>query len=832
MESSYRVVVIGGGIVGASLLYHLTLRGWTDVAIIERTELTAGSSWHAAGGFHAINSDTHISALQKYTIGLYPEVEAESGRSVGLKMTGGIELASTPERMQWLRAELEWHAMMGTEGARLLDVDEIVDLVPIVSPEGLVGGLFDPHEGNLDPHGATHAYATAARNRGADVVLHNRVLDLTCTADGLWRLDTELGPVVAEHVVNAAGLWARRVGRMVGVDHPVTPMAHHYLVTEPIAEVAALTHVMPAVTDLEGFTYLQREQDGVLLGIYEQNPRHWKVEGADWDFGMTLFPEETDRIGPELEIGLRRFPVLQDVGIKRWVNGAFTFTPDGNPLVGPVRGVPNYWAACGVMAGYSQCAAIGLALSNWMVDGDPGDDVFAMDVARFGEWASDDAYLKATTAQFYARRFVIAHPNEFLPAGRPLHTTPAHDELVADGARTNATWGLEVPQYFAPADFVEVPSLLRPNAFSLVADEVAAVRSAVGAYETGVYARYEVSGPGAEAWLDSLLACRIPQVGRLRLAPMLRPNGRLVGDLTVSRLDHDRFWLVGSYYLQEWHQRWFEQHAFAHDVTLTNVTDQWLGFAISGPSSRELLSRVVAGDVSNAALPFMSIASREVLGSAGVVARLSLTGELGYEITVPAHAQRALWVGLREAGADLGLRPVGDRAIDSLRLEKAYGIWSTEFTQAYTPAMSGLDRFVALDKGEFVGREAALRESEVGPRQRLVLLHVDADRADAMGDAPVWLGDRLAGFVTSGSYGHHVGMSLALAYVDAELTGGSGAGEGGSGGGGSGAGEGGSGSGGSGAGEWPLLVSVVGERRPARILPEPPYDPSGALLRT
>ncbi|MEI6372728.1 MAG: FAD-dependent oxidoreductase [Actinomycetes bacterium] len=803
MKSHYRVVVIGGGIVGASLLYHLTLRGWTDVAIIERSELTAGSSWHAAGGFHAINSDTHIAALQKYTIGMYPQVEAESGQVVGLKMSGGIELASTPDRWEWLQAELEWHHMMGTEGARLVDVDEIMRLVPIVEPTGIIGGLLDPYEGNLDPHGATHAYATAARNRGADVVLHNRVLSMS-RENGLWQLITEEGRVTAEHVVNAAGLWARKVGRMVGVDHPVTPMQHHYLVTESIPEVAALTHVMPAVTDLEGFTYLQREQDGVLLGVYERNPRHWMTEGAEWDFGMTLLPEEVERISPELEIGLRRFPALAEAGIKKWVNGAFTFTPDGNPLVGPVRGVPGYWAACGVMAGFSQCAAIGLALSNWMVDGDPGDDVFAMDVARFGPWASDDSYLLPTTSQFYSRRFLIAYPNEFLPAARPLHTTPAYDELVADGGRFNATWGLEVPQYFTPGepDFVEVPSLRRSNAFGFVAAEVAAVRTAVGAYETGVYARYEVSGPQALEWLDQLLACRIPEVGRVRLAPILHPKGTLMGDLTVSRLGDDRFWLVGSYYLQEWHQRWFEKTLPSKGVTIDNLTGRWLGFAISGPNSRELLSRVVEGDVSTEALPFMSIRPLSVLGTPGVVARLSLTGELGYEITVASDVHADLWRALRSAGVDLGLRPVGDRAIDSLRLEKGYGIWSTEFTQAYTPGMSGLDRFVAFDKGEFVGREAAERERAEGSSRRLVLLDVDVVDADAAGDEPVWCGDEVVGFVTSGSYGHHVQRSLALAYVDAHV-----------------------------ADDAHLLVSVIGQRRPARILPEVPYDPSGSLLR-
>ena len=338
MKDRYQVVVIGGGVVGCSVLYHLALRGCTDTALLEREELTAGSTWHAAGGFHAMNSDTRIAALQKYTIGLYPQVEAESGQSVGLHMSGGMELAGTPERWRWLRSELAWLRSQDTD-ARLLTPEEAVDLVPIIDPAGVLGALYDPLEGTLDPSGATRAYAIAARARGAEVIEHNRVLSLTPLPNGEWRVQTERGDITAEHIVNAAGLWARRVGAMVGVDHPLVPMPHHYLVTDEIPEVAAIPGEMVAVTDLEGFTYLQREGNGVLLGVYEQNPRHWQVEGAEWDFGRTLFPEELDRIMPELSIGFARFPVLADTGIKKWVNGAFTFTPDGNPLVGPVAGV-------------------------------------------------------------------------------------------------------------------------------------------------------------------------------------------------------------------------------------------------------------------------------------------------------------------------------------------------------------------------------------------------------------------------------------------------------------------------------------------------------------
>ena len=804
MQDRYQVVVIGGGIVGCSVLYHLTLRGMTDVALIEREELTAGSSWHAAGGFHAINADMRIAALQSYTIGLYDQIERESGRSVGMHMSGGVELAGTPERMRLLRSELAWHRMRGTD-AELLSPAEAAELVPIIDPTGLEGALFDPHEGNLDPNGATYAYAEAAKQRGADVIQHDRVLDLTRLASGEWRLDTEKGPVTAEHVVNAAGLWARRVGRMVGVDHPLTPMVHHYLVTDDVPEVAAIEGDMPAVTDLEGFTYLQREGNGVLLGVYERNPRHWRLDGADWDFGRELFPEELDRIMPELSIGFARFPVLQETGIKKWVNGAFTFTPDGNPLVGPVDGLPGYWAACGCMAGFSQCAAIGLAVANWIADGDPGDDVFGMDVARFGPYAGDDDYLRDTTGQFYARRFLIAYPNEQLPAGRPLHIAPTYEEFSRLGAVWGVNWALEVPLVFAidRPGFAELPTIGRSNAFPIVAEEVEAVRTAAGAYEIAQYARYEVTGRGSEAWLDRLLASTLPEPGRIKLAPMLGEAGRLLGDLSVTRLAEDRWWLTGSYYLQDWHLRWFHAQLPPDGVAVENVTPARMGFSVSGPNARSILARLTDADVSDQAFPFMAVRELTVAGLDAVVGRLALTGERGYEIVVRREDHLALWHALAEAGADLGLRAIGDYAVDCLRLEKGYGIWNAEFTQEYTPGMAGLDRYIAWDKPGFIGRDAALRERETGAAQRLALLEVDATDAEAAGDDSIWIGERLVGFVTSGAFGHHVGRSLALAYLDRDVL-----------------------------DDRPeVSVYVVGEPRTARILPAPPYDPVGAKLR-
>ncbi|TIN81825.1 MAG: FAD-binding oxidoreductase, partial [Mesorhizobium sp.] len=376
MKSQYRAIVIGGGVVGASVLYHLAKFGWNDVALIEREVLTAGSSWHAAGGFHALNADPNIAALQAYTIDLLSEVEKESGQSIGMHMTGGISVASAPERWEWLKASYRVFQTMGIDDVHLVGVDEIKQRCTILNTDGMLGGLYAAREGHIDPSGVVHAYAKAARLRGADIIEHNRVLELNRRADGGWDVVTEKGTVIAEHVVNAGGLWAKQVGRMAGIDLPVSPMEHHYLVTEALPEIQVLDKELPLIVDLEGFTYMRQEQKGLLLGIYEVNHKHWNMDGAPWDYGIELIQEDPDRIADELALGFSRYPCLETAGIKRWVNGAFTFSPDGNPLVGPVRGVPNYWVACGVMAGFLQGGGVGKSLAEWMIHGEPEADVY------------------------------------------------------------------------------------------------------------------------------------------------------------------------------------------------------------------------------------------------------------------------------------------------------------------------------------------------------------------------------------------------------------------------------------------------------------------------
>ncbi len=803
------------------MLYHLAKLGWTDLVLLERSELTAGSTWHAAAGFHALNADPNVAALQAYTINLYPALEAETGRSCGLHMPGGVSIAGTPERWEWLQAQWAVYQTLGIDTVHLISPTQVKELCPVMDVEGVHGALYDEIEGHLDASGTTHAYVAAARQRGAEIVLHNRVLELTPRPGGGWTVVTEHRTVTAEHVVNAAGLWAKQVGRMAGVDLPVTPMEHHYLVTEALPEVAALTRELPMMMDLEGYTYARQEQSGMLLGVYELNPRHWNLDGVPWDYGFELIPQDVDRIAPELAVGFERYPCLDGAGIKRWVNGAFTFTPDGNPLVGPVRGLPGYWVACGVMAGFSQGGGVGLALAEWMVGGEPGRDVYGMDVARYGEFASSRGYLEATTGQFYKRRFVMTYPNEQLPAGRPLKVSAVHADLERVGARWGVSWGLETPLYFVPDDpgFTETPTLRRSNAFDVVGREVRATRQGVGILDTTAFSRYQVRGPGARAWLEQLVASKVPTRGGIRLAPMLSASGRLLGDLTLTCWADGEFWVMGSYYLRQWHMRWFESQlpgaggaasdaAPVGSVSVRDISDDVAGISLSGPASRDLLALVTAEDVSDGALRRMRATALDVGLARARVGRLSVTGELGYELNVPATELRGLYRTLREAGATLAARgvPVADigyNAINGLRLEKSYGIWSKEFTWAYTPGMSGLDRFVAFDKPAFVGRDAALRERETGPAQRLVTLEVEAEGADAGPFEPVWSGERRVGFVTSGGYGHSVGRSLALAYVDAPLA------EPGT----------------------PFEVHVVGTRTPATVVADSPHDPRGLRQR-
>ncbi len=743
--------------------------------LIERSELTSGSTWHAAGGFHTLNGDTNMAALQGYTIRLYRELEEISGQSCGLHHVGGLTLAETPARLDFLKAERAKHRYMGLE-TRIVSPAEIPDISPITNTDGILGALYDPLDGHLDPSGTTHAYAAAARSQGAEIVLRNPVLGLRQEKNGHWIVETEQGNVKAQHVVNAAGLWAREVGRLAGIELPLHPMEHQYLVTDDLPEVFERSDELPHVMDPAGESYLRQEGRGLVIGFYEQACDPWAVNGTPADFGHELLPDQLDRISDALELAYRRYPVLQRAGIKKVINGPFTFAPDGNPLVGPVPGLKGMWTACAVMAGFSQGGGVGRTLAEWMIEGEPAVDVFAMDVARFGDYATRD-WTRAKVVENYQRRFSVSFPNEELPVGRPLQTTPAYDLWDDQNAVFGSAYGMEHVNYFAAngEPRYETPTFRRSNAFAVIGQECRAVRTAVGINEIHNFGKYRVHGTGARQWLDWIMAGRIPKPGRIALNPMLSQSGRIIGDFTVTCLEEHNFLLTASFAAQAYHLRWFEQYLPEDgSVSISNESVERLGFQIAGPKARTVLQSLTSESLSDKDFGFFDARSiRLDLAEQPIdvlAQRVSYTGDLGYELYVRRSEQKQLYAVLVQAGQPHGMRPFGMRAMMSLRLEKSYGSWMREFKPDYTPMETGLSQFVLYDKpADFIGKSAALSERDAGSERTLCTCRVEATDADVWGDEPVYAmrdgEEAVVGFVTSGGYAHYSETSVAFVLV-------------------------------------------------------------------
>ena len=796
-----KVVVIGGGVVGCSILFHLAKFGWKDVVLVERDELTSGSSWHAAGQIHTISSDPNISRLQSYTINLYKEIEALSGQSTGLHLTGGFYLASNKSWYDFLKRERSKARYMGLN-QEFISIEEVAERHPLIDPKHYFAALWDDQDGDLDPSGTTYAFAKAARHYGAQYFTHTPATATTQRPDGSWDVTTPKGVINAEHVVNCGGLWAREVGHMGGLNLPVQPMEHHYLITEKIDEVANFGSRLPCGIDYEANIYFRQERQGILLGTYEPVGVPWKVEGTPWDFGHELLNPNLEHIADRLELGFERIPALANAGIKDAINGPFTFGPDGNPMIGPVPGMKNYWCAVGVMAGFCQGGGVGLTMAEWMIDGEPSIDVWAMDVARFGNWASPDwGTIKST--ENYERRFVMTFPNETLPKGRKQQTTALYDRLVAKGARMGQAFGLEHVLWFAndPEDAWEDPTFERNRSHDYVAAECRAVREAVGGIEIANFAKHEIKGKGARAWLDKTMAGFVPKKGRIALTPMLTEKGRLYGDLTIACLDDDHFMLFGSGSMQDAHSRFFAK-TLPEDVTHENQTGDWHGIAISGPQSRALLSRITRDDVSGEAFKFRDCRMSFVGGVPVILNRISFSGELGYEIYCRPQYLLKLSEAIEEAGADLGYRWYGNRALMSLRLEKGWGAWGLEFRPDFNAVESGMDAFINWNK-EFVGKQASLQIKEEGAKRKLVTLVIDAP-LDVTLDEAVMKDGEAVGYITSGGYAHIVDKSMALAYVSADHAH---------------------------AGA-ELGVEILGEVYPAHVQAEPLYDANGGKMRS
>ena len=848
MKTHAKAIVIGGGVVGCSVLYHLAKAGWKDIILIERSELTSGSSWHAAGGFHTLNGDPNVAKLQAYTVGLYKELEELSGQSCSLHLTGGVMMADSPERMDFLRMTHARGRCLGME-TELITPSEAKAMFPLMDESHFVGALWDPVEGHLDPSGTTHAYAKAAQVLGAEIELRNPVLEITQDTDGMWNVVTKNGTIKTEHVVNAGGLWAREVGRMVGLELPLLAMEHMYLLTDDMPEVTEFNsetgRELVGVIDFKGEIYTRQERNGLLLGTYEKACKPWSPINTPWDFGHELLQPDLDRITPSLEVGFKHFPAFEKAGIKQIINGPFTFAPDGNPLIGPVPGLTNYWSACAVMAGFSQGGGVGLALANWMVDGDPGFDVFAMDVSRFGEWATIK-YTNAKVRENYSRRFSISFPNEELPAARPQQTTPLYDIMLNENfAVMGDTWGLETPLWFAPSkkEAHDVLSFHRSNDFKHVAAEVEAVRNSVGVTEISNFAKYEVSGADAEAFLNYLMTNNMPKLGSIILTPMLNENGKLIGDFTIAKASENRFLIFGSLSATKYHMRWFEKHSKFYKSLKIKRFDMTLhGLSIAGPNSRKVLQKLVDEDISNSKFQFMSFREMDVNGAPCMINRLSYSGDLGYEIWMAPEYQRKVYRGIKKQGAEFNIKDFGMRALLSMRLEKNFPSWFAELRPIYGPYESRMERFIKINKSKFIGQKAAKQELLDGPKISRTSFIIDADTSDVSGDEPIWAktekvydfidpphkhgakrfnskGNELSssnsqqdgkwkvvGWVTSGGYAHSIKASMAQGYIPTDLS--------------------------QITQKGLFEIEILGKRYPCQIMDNPPFDPLGKCMKS
>ena len=806
MRTHAQAVVIGGGVIGCSILYHLTKLGWTDVCLLERDELTSGSTWHAAANIHGLHDNNNITRIQNYTMDLYNALEAETGQSCGVFQPGSLYLAQTEAREHQLRlqaAKAKYYDMPFREVSR----EEAEALHPLVNYDGIRCIMFEENGGNVDPSGVTNAYATGARQNGAEIIRFCPVTGTEQQADGTWMVRTAKGDIATEWVINAAGLWGREVAALAGLTLPLQPTEHQYFVTETIAEIDGMDRRLPSVADRDGEYYLRQEGKGLLVGAYEKDMRFWAENGTPQGFGHELFADDLERIEENMMRAIERVPAVGAAGIKRVINGPMIWSPDSNVLFGPVPELSNYFCCNGIIPGFSQSGGMGLLAADWIVKGESRYDMFAWDVARFGDWA-DAAFTKAKVGDQYANRFKIHFPNEERTAGRPMRKRPAYEAQAELGAVFGLNYGWEHPLYYGyPKGATDnTEGFTRQDWWEQVGTECRMLRDRAGIIDISNFAKYRVTGAKAEEWLNALFANRMPKsVGRSCLTPLIGVNGGIAGDFTVTRLAEDEFWIIGSGMAERYHQRFFKEVPLPEGVQFDSQTDAMCGFNVAGPKSREMLQRMTNTSLATEDFAFMRSAWIDLAGVRCLALRVSFTGDLGWELHCETGQQGRLFDALIAAGAEVGAGPVGSRALMSLRVEKGYGSWSREYSPEYRPQEVGLDRLCKMDK-EFLNKAAVADTLKNAARERLVVLALDGDQtdasnADATGGEPIFKEGKGIGRVTSGAYGYSVGMSLALGFVKGVE-----------------------------AGE-KVEVMVLGQPHSAVVLAEPPFDPTGARLR-
>jgi dimethylglycine dehydrogenase len=802
MIQNARVIIIGGGAVGASALYHLARRGWTDALLIERDELTAGSTWHAAGNCPNFSTSWNVIKFQRHSTKLYAELGETVGYPINYHVTGSIRLAHSRDRMD---EYAHVRAMANAQGIdfRVLTPGEIKDKYPFLTLEDIKGGLFDPHDGDIDPSQLTQAFAKGARDLGARIERFTRVTAIERVGKE-WRVVTDKGEARCEHLVNAAGYRAGEVMAMVGQYLPIVAMSHQYLVTEPIPELIGRGAKLPLLRDPDVSYYLRQERDGLLLGPYEwQATPHW-LDAIPDEFANQLFPDALERLESYIEAAMARVPILGSVGVQRVINGPIPYSPDGNPYIGPAHGLPNFYQCCCFSFGIAQAGGAGKTVAEWIVDGEPEWDFWTFDPRRYTDYATK-SYVVAKAIELYQNEYAIAYPIEERPAGRPAKTTPLYDRLKAKGAQFLARGGWERAAYFGSPPAKPTFRRAETGSFDAVAAECRAVRERVGLLDLGGFTKLVVEGERAEAWLDRLVCGRLPRPGRIALTWTLNARGGILSEFTITRFSATRFLLISAA-AAEWHDiDGLTKHLPTDgSVRLQNVTTRYGSLILAGPRARDALSKITDADLSNAGFPWLS--AREItVGYAKMLAlRVNYVGELGWELHAPVESMVAAYEALARAGEPYGLQDFGMYAMDSLRLEKGYRGWKGDLTHEYTPLMAGLDRFVAFDKPDFIGKAALLAERRAGPKERLVTLVFDeAGDCDPPYCSPVFAGSERVGLTVSAGYGHAVGKAIALAYVRTDCA----------------------------ALGTPLSVEILGRRASAQVNPDAVYDADNLRLK-
>ena len=806
MNNQARIVIVGGGIMGVSLLYHLAEEGCEDILLIEKGELTSGSTWHAAGQCPSMVGNYNLAKIHNYGNWLYSRLEEITGQYVSWHPSGGIRLALTQDDLDW------FHYMKGIANnvgfrMEIIDPEKIKEINPFINTEGVIAGAWTLDDGHADPAGLTNAMAIGAKNMGASIERHNRVLDIKQMSSGEWQVITEKGNIIAETVVNAAGCYARRIAQMVGRDYPIVNVQHHYIVTDVIEEFTQRDEEIQVIRDPRASSYLRQEQQSGLIGIYERKgiTEAWTPEGLPpWESDSELFSEDLDRLMPWLQHAMERIPIFEDAGIKRVVCGAIAHTPDGGPLLGPVAGLKNFWNCCGASFGIAQGAGIGKYLTQWMLYGDSEINMTGFDSRRYGSYA-DKNYMNETGFQDYKMTYITPMPGEELSAGRSRRLSPLHNKLKSKGCVYTETFGWERPKWFSLDGREEDYSRRHNNVFDVIRDECLAVRERVGILDLTGFAKYEVTGPDAESYLNRIFANTMPtKEGGIVLAHILSNAGRINAEMTITRMGDNHFYLLSAAIAEIRDFDYLTQAMTEKEnIEIVNVTDARGVLVLAGPKAREVMEKVTEEKLDNASFPWLTGKEINISGLPTRALRINYVGELGWEIHPPIEHLEAIYDALWQAGEELGIADFGLYAVDSLRMEKAYRHWGGELTNEVTMIDSDMERFIKLDKDNFIGKEATIRQQQEERLFQLVYFEIEANDSDINGGEPIYIADKCIGITTSGDYGHFVKKSLGFGYVkpDNSLPG------------------------------TELYIDLLGDRCRATVLKDPIYDPHNERLK-